>query len=147
MRHRSCMAKSEITVFDGEHRSATSPSMSLLGLKAFAKHCRSLSSLTIAFYASTVPPLDYAADTILTHTVLTYLEVDMSPINDAAAVAGFVSVLFPNLVHIRTHDSWLWEGFDLDEISTDEEALAYNRFSRWKQVEAMLQTPDDEAAE
>ncbi|KAJ6460996.1 hypothetical protein C8R45DRAFT_1028905 [Mycena sanguinolenta] len=110
-------------------------SMSLLGLTAFAKHCRELTRLSIGLDASTVPPLDDLTEPIVPQSSLTYLSIDMSPINDPHAVAGFVSVLFPNLASIQTHDGWRWGDFP---VSTDEEASAYDRIKQWKQVDALL---------
>ncbi|KAF7377844.1 hypothetical protein MSAN_00207900 [Mycena sanguinolenta] len=124
----------------GSTEEPRSSSMSLLGLTAFAKHCHDLTSLTIGFDASTVPPLDDPTVTIVSQLSLTYLSVDMSPITDPYAVANFISVLFSNLASIQTHDGCLWEDFDLEDISTEDDASAYHRVQRWKQVDAMLRS-------
>ncbi|KAF8218188.1 hypothetical protein K438DRAFT_1796477 [Mycena galopus ATCC 62051] len=114
------------------------PRMTLLGLKAFAKHCRALVSLFIAFDASTVPSFNDSPNTVPQFS-LTFLHVDIAPINDPPAVAAFMSSLFPNLMEIGVHNDWIWGDPAYDETDADDEAAAaYTQFTRWKEVKGIL---------
>ncbi|KAF8218202.1 hypothetical protein K438DRAFT_1953035 [Mycena galopus ATCC 62051] len=114
------------------------PRMSLLGLKAFANHCRELVFLSIAFDASTVPSLHGSPENV-PQLSLTDLYVDMAPINDPPAVGAFMSALFPNLAEIGIHNDWIWDDPEyIADTDEDETAAAYTQFTRWKTVEAML---------
>ncbi|KAJ7100558.1 hypothetical protein C8R43DRAFT_846606, partial [Mycena crocata] len=73
------------------------PSMSLAGLRAFAKHCPKLTSLTIAVDASSVPAFDDSPETRISQLGLRILDVSTSPISDPPAIARFMSALFPAL--------------------------------------------------
>ncbi|KAF7362124.1 hypothetical protein MVEN_00558300 [Mycena venus] len=119
-------------------------SLSLRGLRAFAKHCRELSSLTITFNAST-PFNDSSEIMILPQTSLTSLDVGTSPITDPSDVAQFMSGLFPTIVYIPTQDEWRWDDVVDDDIVAfvGEEVAAYDQFTRWKRVEEMLRKSRD----
>jgi hypothetical protein len=71
--------------------------MTLLGLRAFAKHCHELTSLTITFDATTVPPLDDSPEATVSQSHLNSLDVGTSPISDPFTVAQFMSGLFLNM--------------------------------------------------
>jgi hypothetical protein len=112
-------------------------SMTLLGLRAFAKHCHELASLTITFDATTVPPLDDSPEATVSQSRLSSLDVGTSPISDPFTVAQFMSRLFLNMENIATFNEWIWE--DVEDVDADgDTAAAYDQFSRWKQVEAAL---------
>ncbi|KAJ7847738.1 hypothetical protein B0H14DRAFT_3867403 [Mycena olivaceomarginata] len=112
-------------------------SMTLLGLRAFAKHCHELTSLTITFDATTVPPLDDSPEATVSQSRLSSLDVGTSPISDPFTVAQFMSGLFLNMENIATFNEWIWE--DVEDVDADgDTAAAYDQFSRWKQVEAAL---------
>ncbi|KAF7377906.1 hypothetical protein MSAN_00214300 [Mycena sanguinolenta] len=110
-------------------------SISLLGLKAFAEHCHELTSLTITFDASTVPPFDDSLKTIASQSSLTFLGVEMSSINDPRAVASFLSPCFPKLANIKTYDYWLWDELNRMGDTYTGDDPAYIRCIRWMEVE------------
>ncbi|KAJ7931654.1 hypothetical protein B0H13DRAFT_2308370 [Mycena leptocephala] len=72
-------------------------SMTLHGVRAFAKHYRNLASLTVIFDASTVPPFDNSSDSVIPQSSLTSLATGTSPITDQVTIAPFLSGLFSNL--------------------------------------------------
>ncbi|KAJ7654557.1 hypothetical protein DFH06DRAFT_993760 [Mycena polygramma] len=108
-------------------------SMSLHGLRAFAKHCGE--NLSISFDASTVPTNNLPES--ISQRSLTSLDTNASPITDPLPVAQFMAGLFPNLAKIW-HGEWL---FLYDEEDDDDDEMAGIRITadRWKQVETMLQ--------
>ncbi|KAF8180774.1 hypothetical protein K438DRAFT_1976594 [Mycena galopus ATCC 62051] len=103
-------------------------SVTLVGPKAFATHCRELVYLGITFDASTVPPLG----NISAQSSLTGLAVGVSTITDAPAVAEFLVALFPNLRYIE------WSGGPPDG---EDDEVNHPAGTRWKAVESMLQPP------
>ncbi|KAF7369251.1 F-box domain-containing protein [Mycena venus] len=116
-----------LTAATGLHHSTR---MSLHGLRAFAKHCPKLTYLDITFNGAISPPFENSPE--ISQTSLTSLEVGTSPITDPFAVAQFLCGLFPNLETIDSLDED--EASDMDNGLEDDDS----RFSRWKQVEAML---------
>ncbi|KAJ7824992.1 hypothetical protein B0H14DRAFT_2369216 [Mycena olivaceomarginata] len=121
-------------------------SMTLLCLRAFAKHCHELTSLTITFDATTVPPLDDSPEATVSQSRLSSLDVGTSPISDPFTVAQFMSGLFLSMENIATFNEWIWE--DVKDVAVDDDtAAAYDQFSRWKQVEAALSKSQSAATE
>jgi hypothetical protein len=60
---------------------------------------------------------------------LTLLNVETSRISDAAAVATFLSSLFPNLTQIMTDGGYLWEEGD---------TIGRQHYQRWMEVEQLI---------
>ncbi|KAJ7325535.1 hypothetical protein DFH08DRAFT_1085194 [Mycena albidolilacea] len=123
------------------HRYLHHPSsMSLLGLRAFAKHCPELASLTITFDVVIIPPLD-SADAV-SKISLRSLDVYTSPIIHSSLVSQLLCPLFSNLTTIHTFKEWVWDGpgdFDLDKAET---AAAHGRLARWKRVKLLPYSKD-----
>ncbi|KAJ7666768.1 hypothetical protein DFH06DRAFT_251102 [Mycena polygramma] len=113
-------------------------SMTLHGLRAFAKHCANLNKLCITVDASAVPAFDGSPETRLSQRALGTFEVAESPISEPAAVARFLSALFPCLAEIDTVDEWRWEDYPDGAADDEEMAEARARFTRWKQVQVLL---------
>ncbi|KAJ7753606.1 hypothetical protein DFH07DRAFT_1061404 [Mycena maculata] len=111
--------------------------MTLHGLRGFAKYCKSLEDLAITFNASAIPPTDDSPDTRILQTSLVRLDVGGGALTDPAAVAGFLSDLFPNVATICTHrNESLRREHEWD--IPDEMAEAYARYTSWKRVETIL---------
>ncbi|KAJ7100565.1 hypothetical protein C8R43DRAFT_1244255 [Mycena crocata] len=113
------------------------PSMTLQGLRAFAKHCPELSSLTIAVDASTVPPFDGSPDTRISQRRLLSFNVSASPISNAPIAARFLSALFPRISYMGTLHDWRWDE-PAEDDEDDETALARAHDVLWKQVKDMI---------
>ncbi|KAJ6454257.1 hypothetical protein C8R47DRAFT_1083175 [Mycena vitilis] len=115
-------------------------SMSLHGIRAFAKYCKDLVSLKVTVNATTVPPFDRSPETRLSQQNLRTFDVSGSPISDQYNVARFLSALFPRLVEITTlyESRARWQD-PADDADDDQETLnerVHN--AHWKQVEAVL---------
>ncbi|KAJ7622911.1 hypothetical protein DFH06DRAFT_1104944 [Mycena polygramma] len=109
-------------------------SISIHGLRAFAKHCDDLASLSITLDASTVP-LDVSSESIAQST-LTCLNIGLSPITDPLAVAHVLSELFPNLACVHHDGDWVLSQHEMH----DDDRMAEMRIdaARWKEAEARL---------
>ncbi|KAJ7666770.1 hypothetical protein DFH06DRAFT_1184723 [Mycena polygramma] len=115
-------------------------SMTLHGIRAFAKYCEDLVSLKITVNATTVPPFDRSPETRLSQQNLRTFDVSGSPISDQYNVARFLSALFPCLVEITTlYESRAHWQDPADDADDDEEALEERvHNAHWKQVQALL---------
>ncbi|KAJ6537756.1 hypothetical protein B0H19DRAFT_1078885 [Mycena capillaripes] len=81
----------------GHHRVREAPArVTLMGIYSLARHCVNLRVLEIFFDASNIPMLDE----IRPQTSLTILGTNESPISSPAAVAIFLSSIFPGLQDI-----------------------------------------------
>ncbi|KAJ6495863.1 hypothetical protein DFH09DRAFT_1448337 [Mycena vulgaris] len=109
-------------------------SMTLVGLRAFATHCKGLAHLNITLDASTVPPFDNSPETKISHHQLTRLGVAASPISDAPNVARFISDLFSSAVQIIT----LTQSRGIEDEMDEEIPYAWARHTQWKQVEVLI---------
>ncbi|KAJ7622917.1 hypothetical protein DFH06DRAFT_1231283 [Mycena polygramma] len=109
-------------------------SISIHGLRAFAKHCDDLAFLTITLDASTVPP-DISSENI-SQSSLTSLDIGLSPITDSLAVAQVLSGLFPNLAGVHHDGDWVLSQHEMH----DDDRMAEMRIdaARWKEAEARL---------
>ncbi|KAJ7666757.1 hypothetical protein DFH06DRAFT_1384116 [Mycena polygramma] len=112
-----------------------SSSMTLHGIRAFAKYCEDLVELKITINATTVPPFDRSPETRLSQTNLHTFNVSGSPISEPYNVARFLSTLFPCLVKVITLHEARWRGPAEDPDDAAEE-LAHH--TQWKQVQALL---------
>ncbi|KAJ7734575.1 hypothetical protein DFH07DRAFT_693756, partial [Mycena maculata] len=74
--------------------------LTLRGLRAFAKHCKNLVSLSICVDASAVPPSDNSLESRISQSSLTSFDISTSPINDPPTVAQFLSALYASLKQI-----------------------------------------------
>ncbi|KAJ7166210.1 hypothetical protein C8R46DRAFT_1276087 [Mycena filopes] len=107
------------------------PRVTLEGVYAFAKHCPSLKSLTIAFDATTVPKIKINGKRLrVVQDRLELIDVAHSPIRKRRSVAKFLGAIFPSLHIISTsHDRY-------DEI---EDAETVGRDKLWMDVQDYLQ--------
>ncbi|KAJ7604092.1 hypothetical protein DFH06DRAFT_1391598 [Mycena polygramma] len=106
-------------------------SMTLHGIRAFAKYCEDLATLKITVNATTVPPFDRSPETRLSQQKLRTFDVLGSHIAEPYNVARFLSALFPCLVKVITLHESRWRG-----PADDEEELVHH--TQWKQVQALL---------
>ncbi|KAJ6495904.1 hypothetical protein DFH09DRAFT_1002248 [Mycena vulgaris] len=109
-------------------------SMTLVGLRAFATHCKDLTYLTITFDASTVPPFDHSPEAMISHHRLRTLGVSASPISDAPDVARLISDLFPSVVQIIT----LTESRGIEDEMDEDIPEAWACHTQWKHVEVLV---------
>ncbi|KAJ7666761.1 hypothetical protein DFH06DRAFT_1384129 [Mycena polygramma] len=112
-----------------------SSSMTLHGIRAFAKYCEDLVELKITINATTIPPFDRSPETRLSQPNLHTFNVSGSPISEPYNVARFLSALFPCLVKVITLHEARWRGPAEDPDDAAEE-LAHH--TQWKQVQALL---------
>ncbi|KAJ7100561.1 hypothetical protein C8R43DRAFT_1141304 [Mycena crocata] len=113
------------------------PSMTLHGLRAFAKHCPDLFGLVIAVDASMVPAFDGSPNTQICQRRLTSFNVSASPISNAAVVARFLSAMFPCISYMGTLHEWRWEE-PAENDENEEMAMERAHHFRWKQVEETI---------
>jgi hypothetical protein len=109
-------------------RSNHRPQCTLLSLECLARHCPRLSTVVITLDASSVSQAAIGVDQVLQEK-LTLLNVETSRISDAAAVATFLSSLFPNLTQIMTDGGYLWEEGD---------TIGRQHYQRWMEVEQLI---------
>ncbi|KAJ6514959.1 hypothetical protein C8R47DRAFT_1313358 [Mycena vitilis] len=111
-------------------------SISIHGLRAFAKHCDDLAILIITLDASTVPP-DISSERI-SQSSLTSLDMGLLPITDSLAVAQLevLAGLFPNLAGVHHDGEWVLSQHEMH----DDDRMAEMRIdaARWKEAEARL---------
>jgi hypothetical protein len=79
--------------------------VTLVGIQAIAAHCLYLRKLELVFDASDVPPLGSTTP----QTNLSVLSVRFSPISSPAAVAMFLSGIFPGLGRVYAHGAGRWQ--------------------------------------
>ncbi|KAJ7612720.1 hypothetical protein FB45DRAFT_302910 [Roridomyces roridus] len=107
------------------------PPATLQCLQAFAKYCPHLTKLCMSFDATVIP--DSHGD--LSLESLEHLDVEGSPIRDAACVAPYIKAIFPKLRSIGTL---------LDSLEGDHELGAgvvpgvVGSHAGWKNVETLL---------
>ncbi|KAJ7174807.1 hypothetical protein C8R46DRAFT_1347847 [Mycena filopes] len=73
------------------------PRVTLEGLYAFATHCPSLESLTIAFDATIIPKIKINGKRSVVQDRLEFIDVAHSPIRKRRRVAKFLGAIFPGL--------------------------------------------------
>ncbi|KAJ7495615.1 hypothetical protein FB451DRAFT_367685 [Mycena latifolia] len=114
------------------HTHAFIPRATLRSLHTFGQYCPHLRDLEIQFDASDVPSIHIHAP----QNTLETLSINGSSISaPVAAVASFLSRVFPNLSEVHT-GYWEWEGTrDLDDSMVDSKVIHHRR---WKEVERLL---------
>ncbi|KAJ6532301.1 hypothetical protein DFH09DRAFT_993759 [Mycena vulgaris] len=116
--------------------------VTLEGVSAFAEHCPSLHTLAIVFDATSGPKLRPTTTTRrAAPSRLRTFNVGLSPINNPARVAVFLSVIFPKLRWIETFYDELRERYE-DEGAEEElfvDANVLELHNRWSAVADALQ--------
>ncbi|KAJ7291624.1 hypothetical protein C8J57DRAFT_1705157 [Mycena rebaudengoi] len=92
------LVKLELTHSQYAARASPPRIMTLASLRAFATHCPELSTLTLTFDATVVPPFD---EQPLVQKKLLALGVSLSPIASPALVGRFLTENFPNIERIQ----------------------------------------------
>ncbi|KAJ6512537.1 hypothetical protein C8R45DRAFT_960672 [Mycena sanguinolenta] len=106
----------------------TPPRVTLGGIRAFARHCPRLLFLATPFDASVVPDEGVVLPDER-NTAVRFLDVDDAVLVDPAAVALYLSSLFPNLQAINTAGD--------DEVAEDVRQRANRLHGLWKEVERL----------
>ncbi|KAK7065096.1 hypothetical protein R3P38DRAFT_2827880 [Favolaschia claudopus] len=106
----------------------------LQALISLAKHCRNLNTLELTFDATCIPALPPHEQ--LLYPPLTTLNVGDSLIVDAQGVAGFIYVLLPRILELKTSV----ENDDLDDLEDRGPGFAERLVCHkmWKSVEERL---------
>ncbi|KAJ6527062.1 hypothetical protein B0H19DRAFT_1243343 [Mycena capillaripes] len=120
----------------GRHPTHHLPRTTLACLTSLARHCPSLTLLTIAFDATIIVPTAEADPTPrpIQHR-LKSLDVQNSPLQTPIVAARFLSRVFPNLNDIDTHCVF-GDSDDEDELLENGDAIRLHK--RWKEVLALL---------
>lgn len=103
------------------------PRVTLTGLTPFARYCKDLHSLTIAFDATVIPPSQ--PEPQISSESLLSLHVKYSPIAHPPQVAAFLSDIFPNLAGIENSGGSMRTGDEVPETDIDK---------MWTEVEALI---------
>ncbi|KAJ6540330.1 hypothetical protein B0H19DRAFT_1268930 [Mycena capillaripes] len=119
----------------GRHPTHQPPRTTIACLNSFARHCPSLTLLTIVFDATIIPTAEADPRTRPVQHRLKTLDVQNSPLQTSIAAARFLSRVFPNLDDIDTHCEFE-DSDDEDELLQHGDVIRLHK--RWKEVLALL---------
>ncbi|KAJ7166223.1 hypothetical protein C8R46DRAFT_1276117 [Mycena filopes] len=126
----SAWPRIEILEFTSHSSCRLPPRVTLEGLYAFATHCPSLESLSIAFDATIIPKTKINGKRRVVQDRLEFIDVAHSPIRKRRPVAKFLGAIFPGLHMIRT---------SYDQFPKIEDAETVARDELWTDVQDYLQ--------
>ncbi|KAK6978028.1 hypothetical protein R3P38DRAFT_502271 [Favolaschia claudopus] len=119
-------------VFEKSCGTSATPSLTLKSLRILARNCPQIWGTHFDIDATEVPP---AHDTRIVGNKVTSIGINSSPISEPAAVARYLSSLFPNLEAIFTRaDEFEIEDRDMDLL--DSEDVERDRI--WEKVRRLL---------